>query len=110
MYVASKILKSVLHNMQFIPVKCYVCQQTLSFLKNVKTECIESQKKKKMKTLWPKFDFDRIYSFKIDDDSEKIWPFSETDHTHFFEPKVRQIHQNFLWEPFWSSITPHKKL
>ena len=59
--------------MKFISVNCHVCQQSLSFLKNVKTECIETKKKKKKKkTLCPKFDFHRIYSFEIDDDSEKI--------------------------------------
>ena len=63
-----------------------------------------------MKTLWPKFDFHWIYSLKVDEDSNKIWKLSETDHTHIFAPKVKQISQNFSWKHFWSPITPHRKL
>ena len=65
------------------------------------------KQQKTMKTLWPEFDFHWIYSLKVDGDSDKIWKFSETDHTHFFAPEVRQISQNFSWEPFWLLITPH---
>ena len=39
--------------MKFISVNCHVCQQTLSFLKNVKTECIESKKKEKKEDTLP---------------------------------------------------------
>ena len=78
-------------------------------MKNVKN-LVNWKQQNKMKTFWPKFDFYRVYLFQIDDDSDKIWTFSKTDHIHFFALEVRQISQNFLWKPFWSSITPHKKL
>ena len=129
MYVASKILKSVLHNLKIILVNCHVVMSTLStdpILLEKSGNWVNWKQQKIIKTVWPKFVFHRIYSFKVDDDSDKIWKFSETDythffapevrqisgtdHTHFFAPKIRQISQNFSWKLFWSSITPHKKI
>ena len=89
MHVASKILKSFLHNMKYILVNCHVVMSiNLIFLEKCEN-WVNWKQQNEMKTLLPKFDFHRIYSFMIDDDSDKIWTFSETDHTHFFTPKVR---------------------
>ena len=83
LHVASKILKSARHNMKFILVNCHVVMSiNLIFFEKCEN-WVNWKQQNKMKTLWPKFDFHRIYSFQITDDSDKIWRFSKTDHTHF---------------------------
>ena len=104
MHVASKILKSVLHN---ILVNCYVIMSVYPYLSWKKWKLSELKQQKE----WRHFDSNLIFTESIQG-RWQLWQNLKmlTDHTQFFAPKVRQISQNFSCKPFWLSITPNKNL